>query len=106
MASTADVVTGLNTAGVSKIQAAITAWVNDINKSLTGINAANVQKAIKGSNSEKELKALSQSINDKIKNITKTLTNMNSQLDGLAAKYQKNDQGNTSFSDVYSKFKS
>lgn len=94
---------GINTAGISKIKAAIEQYKNTIKSSYNKINVTTgqIKKAIKGSNSVTTLTKMNSAMQLSLSNLLdKYLTNLTNDLSAIQTSYQKNDSSNTSFSNI------
>ena len=84
-------ITGIDLAGIDKIQSKITAWVKEINSIDTVATAKQVANAVKGTKREGEIKALCQSMTSYVNTLTKQLTDYNNRLTQVKTNYKSND---------------
>ena len=100
-------VVGLNVAGIPAIKLAIQAFVKGYSSNYSNISSTsvNIQKAIRGFNSEKQIRKLFDSINENINASLNKLNTFANQLDSVKSSYQKADSNNTSIDIFSSKIK-
>ena len=95
MATTGSTV-GINTAKISAMQKALSDYISAVNKNVEiAASRANIQKAIKGSATEK--------IDAEFAEVTSKLSQFSTILDEMKNEYTKNDTSNTTFSEVAKK---
>lgn len=99
-----DGVVGINVNGISKIQAAIDAYVKAMQREVNiGISTASIQKGIKGSNSVNTLRQLTATVDDKMKSYLLELTQFKSKLETIKTQYASADKNNGIFNSVSSR---
>ena len=105
--SSASDVKGINTAGVSAIKQAIREFVNGYQSKVASVTvtSANIQQAVKGSNSEKQIQTLSNAIKESVTQSLNKLNTFANQLDTVKSSYQKADSSNTSVTTYSDKIK-
>lgn len=97
-------VVGINVNGISKMQEAIDAYIQQMQKEINiGISTASMQKGIKGNNSINTLRQLTSTINDKVKNYMLGLNKFKDQLENVKTQYVNADTNNTVFSNMKAK---
>lgn len=98
---------GINTNNISKMKTAISNFKKTLTLA-TNINASNgvIQRAVKGTNVEAQIRQLSNNINSKVINMFNELDAFNTALDSVAAAYKKQDTSATAVGDVAGSIKS
>ncbi|MCI9279750.1 MAG: hypothetical protein HFJ02_03005 [Bacilli bacterium] len=98
---------GINTNNISKMKTAISNFKKTLTIA-TNINASNgvIQRAVKGTNVEAQIRLLSNNINAKVINMFNELDAFNTALDSVAAAYKKQDTSATAVGDVAGSIKS
>lgn len=98
-------VVGLNVAGIPAIKQAIQAFVKGYSSNYSNMSStsANIQKAIRGFNSEKQIRKLFDSINENINESLNKLNTFANQLDMVKTSYQKADSNNMVIKEFSSK---
>ena len=84
-------ITGLNPAGIPKIQNEINTWVKEIKAVDTVATTKQIANAVRGSKREAEIKALCMSMTSLVANLTNLLTTYNNRLNEVKQNYIKND---------------
>lgn len=100
-------ITGINTAGITKMQQAVQDYKNSLVK-LTNISAtkAEIQAAIKGTSVEAQALALFTTIDSQISGLFKSLDQFQNRIASLANNYSKFDTSSNTISDATKSVKS
>ncbi|MCX4248768.1 MAG: hypothetical protein OSJ65_03280 [Bacilli bacterium] len=100
-------ITGINTAGIAKMQQAVQDYKNSLVK-LTNISAskAEIQAAIKGTSVEAQATQLVQTIDSQITALFSSLDGFQNKIASLASNYTKYDTSSNVIKDVTSSMKS
>ena len=98
---------GINVNNISKMKTAIDNYKKTLIHA-TNISASNavIQRAVKGSNIEMQVKLLSNNINAKVVNMFNELDAFNAALDQVAAAYKRQDTSANAVGDAASSIKS
>lgn len=104
--SSSDGTVGIDVQGISKMQSAVTAYVNTMKKEIRiGASTNKINQAIKGSNTKNTLIQMTNQIQTKIQSYLNALDQFNTQLGQLKNQYATADKNNTVFSSETSKIK-
>ncbi len=106
MATTAKTTTGINVSGLNKIVSAIDSYKSNLNKSSIAVNAsvANIQQAIKGSTSEKDITKANTLLTANMKAMLDNLDQYKTMINQVISNYKSNDAQNTSFTTAANNF--
>lgn len=97
---------GISISGIDKISAAIDGYKANLTKKAIAVAAssANVQKAVKGTNSEKNIASMNKLINTNMKAMLDNLDQYKEMLSTLKSKYKTNDEKNNTFVGSFKSF--
>ena len=90
--------TGINKAGIPKISTAIENYKKSIVRKIDlKTTKSQIEKGIKGPETEKALTSMMAAIETEMESLMKTLDSRKTQLEEVLASYGTHDKGNTSF---------